>query len=383
MMRNCIPLAGLATLLFAGLAMTIGRPPEIPFAKHALDLGSSETCAVADMNGDGKLDIVSGESWYEGPSWTKHTFRKLDYANYYIDNFSDLPIDVDGDGAIDLVSVSWFAKKVAWLKNPGKGLGEWKETVVESGNNVEFAFLVDIDNDGQARELLPQFGNANAPLTWYEAKDKGFIAHRVSDKSYGHGIGAGDVNGDKRADILTPKGWFEAPVDPRKGTWTFHADFDLDKTGFIYVTDINGDGRNDLLTSAAHDYGIYWLERTADGKWTKRMIDDSWSQGHAMSFVDLNGDGRLDIVTGKRFHAHNGRDPGGKEPLGIYWYESVLAGGKLEWVKHVVDYGGRTGGGMQIPVVDIDRDGDMDFAVGGKGGLFLFENLTRKAGKAK
>lgn len=40
----------------------------IPFRKHTLDLGISETVAVVDMNGDGRLDIISGENWYEqGP----------------------------------------------------------------------------------------------------------------------------------------------------------------------------------------------------------------------------------------------------------------------------------------------------------------------------
>ena len=32
-----------------------------------LDNGASETAAVADVNKDGRLDIVSGENWYEGP----------------------------------------------------------------------------------------------------------------------------------------------------------------------------------------------------------------------------------------------------------------------------------------------------------------------------
>ena len=50
------------------------------------------------------------------------------------------------------------------------------------------------------------------------------MKHVVSTQSYGHGIGAGDVNGDKRNDILTPQGWLEAPADPRAaGNWTFHA----------------------------------------------------------------------------------------------------------------------------------------------------------------
>jgi hypothetical protein len=110
------------------------------------------------------------------------------------------------------------------------------------------------------------------------------------------------------------------------------------------------------------------------------MIDDSWSQSHAMTMVDLNRDGKMDFVTGKRYMAHNGKDPGEREPLGLYWYEYMKSddGKGIVWAKHVIDYSTRTGGGLQIPIVDIDGDGDLDIVVAGKSGLFLFENLTRK-----
>lgn len=137
----------------------------------------------------------------------------------------------------------------------------------------------------------------------------------MSAKSYGHGIGAGDVNGDGRTDIVTPQGWFEAPPDPRTRDWKFHPEFNLGSTSFIFVIDLNEDGLPDLLTANAHDYGIFWMEQRPD---------------------------------------HT-------------------------WVKHV--YGSRAGAGMQIPVADIDGDGDLDFAVGGKSGLFLFENLTKAHGR--
>ena len=366
---------------------------EIPFRKHTIDLGPSETVAIVDMNRDGKLDIVSGENWFEqappaapgeGPRWIKHKFRSLPYSNFYLEDLSDLVIDVNGDGYPDIVSCSYWSKPLTWWENPGAQDKPWKEHVIESRSPVEFAFLVDILNTGKPQQLLPQFGDPNFPLTWYELSGKGgdsaWIGHVVSPKSYGHGIGAGDVNGDGRTDIITPKGWFEAPPDPRNGQWIFHPEFDLGATGFIYTLDVNGDGLPDIVTSLGHDYGIFWYEQKKDAAgnrtWIKHLIDNSWSQAHAMTLVDLEGDGHIDIVTGKRYFAHNGHDPGDHEPLGIYWYEPIKVGNELQWRRHVIDYSTRTGGGMQIAVVDIDGDGDLDIVVAGKSGLFLFENLT-------
>ena len=367
-------------LLLAGAAWTITRPPDLLFEKRTIDLGANESCAFADVNGDGHIDIISGENWYEGPSWKKHKFRSILYANFYIDSFSVLPMDVNGDGRVDVVDCGWFGKKLWWNENPGRLDVEWKEHPIDSGHNVEFAFAVDLENSGKPRDVLPEFGGKDDPLTWFEPKNGGFAGHVVSPHSFGHGIGAGDINGDSRTDIITPKGWFEAPSDPRTGDWKWHPDFDLGATGFIYAVDIDGDGRNDLVTTEAHDYGFFWMRHNADGSWTKHMIDDGVAGFHAMTMVDLNGDGQVDFLTGKRFMAHNGHDSGEREPLGIYWYEFRRTGrGEVEWIKHVIDYGSRTGGGMQIPVADLNSDGLPDFAVGGKSGLFLFENVTKRA----
>jgi hypothetical protein len=369
--------------IFAVLLIAATRPADIPFQKHTLDHGANEACAFADVNGDGKLDIISGENWYAAPKWSKRRFRDLHFENNYIDDFSDLPLDVDGDGRVDIVSASWFSRKIVWYKNPGKGEGMWAEYPVESGFNTEFAFLVDMDNDGKAREILPQFGGANGITAWYEFREGKWHRRQVSDKGYGHGIGAGDLSGDGRTDILTPQGWFEAPADPRAGEWKWHPDWKAEKhLGFLHVLDPDGDGRPDIVTSHAHDFGVFWMRRDSSGNWARYTIDDSWSQAHAVTIVDLNGDGRKDILTGKRWLAHD-HDPGAQEPLGIYWYESMPAPrpnpktGPLQWIRHVIDFSSRAGGGMQMPAADLDGDGDIDFAAPGKSGLFLFENKTR------
>jgi hypothetical protein len=377
--RGLLAVACALTLVSLAFAFEITRPPDIPFVKHRIDLGASETAAIVDINGDGKPDIVSGENWYEAPGWKKHHFRDILYTNYYIDDLSTLPLDVDGDGHVDLVTSGWFSKKLAWWKNPGSTGAKWVEHPVETTSPIEFTFLVDLDNDGKANEVLPQFGDPKAPLAWYERGNGTLIKHVVSPRSYGHGIGVGDVNKDGRNDILTQSGWLEAPADPRSPNWKFHPDWNLGDLGFIYVRDVNGDGRPDLVTSMAHDYGVFWVEHKADGSWAKHVIDDSWSQPHAMTLVDFRGRGNLGLLTGKRYFAHNGRDPGAREPLGVYWYERLMVPGKTEpeWVRHVIDYSTRTGGGIEIPVADIDGDGDLDFVVGGKSGLFLFENKTK------
>lgn len=389
---NTIQLQSVVASIFAVTLLGHAADSPIRFVTHRLGQVRSEAVGVADFNGDGKLDILAGPNLYLAPDWKAVTIRTLsgqvdDQGKGYVDDFMNLPLDVDGDGKLDVVSCGWFCKCVRWCRQSSDTAGDWPEEVVDSSANYEAGDLEDIDGDGQPAEIL-----AHSPATvWYEAAKlpsgkRGLIKHVISDKPMNYGGGVGDLNGDGRPDVLRPDAWFEAPADPRNGKWIEHPwalgakDGKADHTPQMLVFDVNDDKLPDVITSNAHKHGIFWYEQTrTDFKvaWKQHLIDDSWSQAHSLALADINGDGTPDLITGKRFMAHNGSDPDESGKLGVYWYE-LQRGDNPKWTRHVISFDEGIGSGVNLCAVDLDKDGDMDVVVTGKwGGPVWFENKRR------
>jgi len=372
---------------------------------HRVGTFRSEACGVGDFNNDGKLDIIAGQYWYEAPNWKAHQFRYLkdktddqgksyevnSEGKGYYDDFTNIPIDVDGDGFLDVVTCCWFSKQIDWYRNTGSAGGPWPITIIEKNGNFEAADLCDIDGDGKELEILAHTQDTK----WYEISTKNgkrsFIRHQVSTNPKHYGGGVCDINNDGRPDIIRPNAWYESPADPRNGTWKEHPlalgslkEGHSEHTPQILVHDVDTDGLNDIVTSSAHRHGIFWykqVKQDSDISFKQHLIDKSWSQAHSLTLADLDDDGDLDLVTGKRFYAHNGGDPDAEAPLGLYWYEFRPAD-PPQWIKHVISYGKGIGAGLNIPVVDLDDDGDLDIVVTGKwGGPVYFENIDGKIAK--
>lgn len=364
-----------------------GAERTVGFTMHRVGTYRGEACGVGDFNRDGKLDIVALPFLYLAPGFEPVTIAEVagevnEEGKGYRDDFMNAPLDVDGDGWLDVVTCTWFAKRSEWLRNPGAAGGLWPRMPIEENGNFEAGAVYDIDGDGKAQEVLPDV----VDTVWYERRDNALVKHVICAKTMTWGVGCGDINGDGRPDVVRPDAWFEAPPEPRTEAWIEHPvdignrDKTHADTAQILVYDVNGDGLADLIASAAHDYGIYWYEQVRQGDditFTRHVIDESWSQVHSLALGDLDSDGELELVAGKRFMAHNGGDPGAFEPLGVYWYD-VTRKPTVTWTKHIVSYNEGIGSGQNIPVADLDGDGDLDIVVTGKwGGPAWFENTLK------
>lgn len=375
-------------------AAKVATPGALRFVLHRVGTFRSEACGVGDFNNDGKLDIVAGPCLYLAPDFKPLKIRTLkgsvdEKGNGYHHDFMNVPLDVDGDGKLDVVSVDWFSCSSTWFRNTLGQEGDWPEALVEKNGNFECGDLVDILGSGKPQQIMPHVRHTE----WYEAGagpdgKRTLLRHVISTKDMEWGAGVGDINGDKRPDVLRPNAWFEAPADPRTGEWKEHPlslgakEGKIAHTAQILVYDVNGDGLNDIICSDAHGYGIFWYEQVREGgeiRFKQHLIDDSWTQAHSLALGDLDGDAVPELVTGKRFMAHNGGDPEESAPLGLYYYKLQRGPDhKVTWTKHIISYDEGIGSGMNICLVDLDGDGDLDIVVTGKfGGPVWFENKLK------
>ena len=89
--------------------------------------------------------------------------------------------------------------------------------------------------------------------------------------------------------------------------------------------------------------------------------------------MDIDGDGEEELITGKRYRAHNGNDPGEFDDYGTYYFKW----NGESFSKQVIDYGpARTGKGCGIhfAMADLRGTGRLDIVAPGKDGLFVFYN---------
>ncbi len=376
--------------------ISFGQENPKPWSVQALALDANEGCVLGDIDGNGSLDIVAGRNWYPAPDFVPRPLRLIEDWNGYVQSNGDFLFDVNGDGRLDVIAGSFVQTQVHWYENPGDEalrLGQlWpKHLLVDTQfTENEAQLFTDLDADGVPEWVVNSWNPKNPLVVWRLEKTTTalpgnakyrLLPAKLAETGNTHGLGVGDLNGDGRADVLTGAGWYEQPAENSWGqVWAFHADWQIQASIPILVADVDRDGRNDILIGQGHDFGLYfWQQRqpTGDGKlvFEKQLIDDGFSQPHCLALADLDGDGRDELITGKRYFAHNGGDPGGRDrPLLVaYSYDAS----QKTFRKKILEEG-RVGTGLQICVGDLNGDHAVDIVVPGKSGTYLLLNPATK-----
>ncbi len=286
-------LGTLSTLSFATLLLTAAQPTladdapsPISWKKTVIEgKFRSEGVAIGDVNKDGKLDVLIGDSWYEAPSWAKHDIRKPGDYGDGLHSYSKCMIaaadDINGDGWVDQLVIGFPGDRAYWYENPKGKEGDWPEHVIWHSACNETPLYTDLFGDGRRVLVMgwqPKGKNNQGQMAWFSPggdPTQPWEMHAVSEPSsppskiipgtdqFSHGLGSGDLNGDGRKDIICTGGWWEQPESGRKSdaTWTFHPAELGGAVADMIPYDVNGDGRTDVIASSAHQFGIWWFEQ--------------------------------------------------------------------------------------------------------------------------
>lgn len=395
-----IAIVGGGSLDFSGQSLGQERSSSEGWTRQKLSkLFHGEGGALADFDADGHCDVVAGYQIFFGPDFqtTTKLFDSNPYnINGYSEYFFDFDYDIDADGDSDILVVGFPGAPSHWYRNPGKESarkGMWERFTVLEVTDNESPMFEDLTGDGKPELLCcnnGHFGFAEIPKNPTDVWSFRPVSEPGPYQRFTHGIGFGDVNDDGFRDVLSKDGWWENPGQPTGSTWIFHpAAFSGPGGAQMYAIDLDGDKISEVVTSlAAHAYGLaVYKKRPGEKEYQWDRIDImtdkaetsptglAISQLHAVAIADMDGDGKPDILTGKRFWAHNGNDPGENELPMLVWFKPIAVAGGLKFEPHVIDED--SGVGTQVSVEDIDGDGKLDVLSSSKRGVHILLQSPR------
>ncbi|MEZ6089955.1 MAG: S8 family serine peptidase, partial [Pirellulaceae bacterium] len=289
------------------------------FTKIVIDSGSSldsvKTLHVADVDGDGDLDVISGRDrsgfiddsyWYENNGSQSFTRRITSPLNAVVGVTSVLGADIDGDGDTDLLTAASDLDRILLHRNDGNQFFASNTVPVTLGpDNLQQIHVADVDSDGDLDVLSASFGDGR--IAWNENLGVSGFAPRdvISGGSLqATSVFATDVDGDGDTDVIAGFAgfdrvdWFEndGAESFTRHTVTTSADF----VQQVMAADIDGDGDVDLVSSSQSDNKVTWYENNGSESFTTHDITTGATAVQSVFVADVDGDGVLDILSANR-----------------------------------------------------------------------------------
>jgi len=359
---------GLGALLAAPAALA-AQLPFSPQTALSSGLSSPVDARLADLDGDGDLDIVFSSrdanlvGWLEqtGSGFTQRAIESLTSPT------SVLAADLDGDGDLDVAATSDSQDRVRWYENDGASPPAFTaRDVSTTADGAEEVVAADVDRDGKVD--LVSVAKNDDEIAWYQndgASPPGFARHAIDEDPDASGSGAeGFVDGavgilvfdpdrdgdpDVAAIGLNSLAWFEN-TNGIGTAWSPHtASSGLATGAQLASADLDRDGDADLLAAIRNDDSVYWYENDGTpgtGTWTQRVVSSAvdFGTGGNVSAADVDADGDTDVLAG------SGVDQK------LFWFENDGAAVPAFTSREItgqrpIDHPGAG---------DLDRDGDID-----------------------